>query len=262
MEQNIWIPGKQWKIAATLSIPMQGSPFPCVVMMHGTGSCRDEVGDGYKRLALLLTERGIASIRFDFAGSGDSTVDYCNYTISSALQDGRDVLAYSAKQSFIDGGRLGMIGWSQGGMLAIMTAAREHAIKSLVTWACALKMDFYWTEYREKALQDGYVTIDPGWRPPLNVSAGWFNEAADTDAATFLPDISADVLAICGSQDPFDFQKNLPVIMNRVKGKHKQQWLVEGGNHVFNIDTEDSALFMRVASRTAEWFENTLKDED
>ena len=102
------------------------------------------------------------------------------------------------------------------------------------------------------------MVIDLEWRPPLKVSRQWFEEAAVTDAADDLEGYSGDVLAICGSEDQFDFQNNLPTIVERSSGRRREQWVVENADHVFNIDSGDDRIFTRVAERTAEWFVQTL----
>lgn len=257
-KHELRVPGVLWEIPATLCLPEGEGRFPWVMMMHGTGSCRDEVGGGYARLAPMLAQRGIASVRFDFAGCGESPVDFSAYTLTSAMRDGKTVAAYMKAQPFIAPERFGIMGWSQGAMLAIMLAGKDIGARSMVTWAAALKMDFYWKEYREKAYRDGYVIIDPEWRPPLKVSRQWFEEAAVTDAADDLEGYSGDVLAICGSEDQFDFQNNLPTIVERSSGRRREQWVVENADHVFNIDSGDDRIFTRVAERTAEWFVQTL----
>ena len=52
--------------------PKADSPVPGVLMLHGFGSQKDEVGNMYQRLAAALGDQGIASLRIDFRGWGDS----------------------------------------------------------------------------------------------------------------------------------------------------------------------------------------------
>ena len=59
-------------VAATLSMPDGAGPFPAVLMLHGFGSSRDEVGGMYAAEAAALASAGIASLRIDFRGFGQS----------------------------------------------------------------------------------------------------------------------------------------------------------------------------------------------
>ena len=76
------------QIPATICVPTEGENFPAVVMLHGTASNRDEAGGGYQIAAPILAEKyGVATIRIDFMGNGDSTADYMGYTFESAVGD-------------------------------------------------------------------------------------------------------------------------------------------------------------------------------
>ena len=89
-ESVVIIPGADYDIPATVCMPTGEGPFPAVVMLHGTGSTRDEAGDGYKYGAPVLASKyGIATIRIDFPGNGESTADYMQYTFKSAVADAK-----------------------------------------------------------------------------------------------------------------------------------------------------------------------------
>ncbi len=71
---DIAVPGSDRVIAATLAVPIGMSAdveFPAVLMLHGFGSSKDEVGDMYKREARYLARRGYASLRIDFAAADE-----------------------------------------------------------------------------------------------------------------------------------------------------------------------------------------------
>lgn len=262
-EMLVIIPGKSYNIPAVLCVPNDISekhPVSVVVMLHGTGSQKNEVGDGYLRLAHSLSKAGIASVRFDFAGCGDSPVDYSQYTMSGAIADTKSVIDYIKGYSTVSFGKLGIVGWSQGAMLAVIAGAKmKEQISSLVLWAPALKMDFYWSEYRAEALQNGKVTIDPGWRPPLTVSAKWFMEAQQTDAEEYLNQITADVLSIAGSNDDFQFDKNINIITAKAAGKSKKGIIIDGADHTFFINDSAKTMFDQVEYETVRWFEEMRK---
>ena len=103
-------------IAATLNIPASPTPVPAVLMLHGFGSSRDEVGHLYTRAAEALAARGIASLRIDFRGFGKSDGDTGATTINAQLDDARAGLAYLSKVKGIDSSRVGILGFSLGGI--------------------------------------------------------------------------------------------------------------------------------------------------
>ena len=76
------------EIPATLTLPVSASKdakVPGVVMLHGTGSNRDEAGMGYALAAPRMAADGIATLRIDFMGNGDSTASYRDYNYTPAV---------------------------------------------------------------------------------------------------------------------------------------------------------------------------------
>src|SRR5512134_3521918 len=72
-------------IKATLAVPDSGATGPAVVMLHGFGSSRNEVGDLFTQQAAALAAEGIASLRIDFRGYGESTGDMADTTFEGML---------------------------------------------------------------------------------------------------------------------------------------------------------------------------------
>ena len=123
-ETVVSIPNGDHDIPATVCVPNGEGKFPAVVMLHGTGSNRDEAGNGYKMAAPVLAEKyGIATVRIDFMGSGDSTADYTGYTFESAVSDAAAAAAYMQTLENIDADKIGVMGWSQGGTDALQGTA-------------------------------------------------------------------------------------------------------------------------------------------
>ncbi|MBE5808197.1 MAG: alpha/beta fold hydrolase, partial [Clostridiales bacterium] len=177
-ETVVTLDGGEYEIPATVCMPTAEGTHPAVVMLHGTGSTRDEAGDGYKYAAPVLAEKyGIATIRIDFPGNGDSTADYMLYTFKSAVADATAAAEYMASLDNIDGDKIGVMGWSQGGTDALLCCAwKPETFKSLVTWAGApdMKLDGFFSEedYNE-AKENGFFVMEFDWRDSLNVSLEW-----------------------------------------------------------------------------------------
>jgi uncharacterized protein len=126
-------------LAGTLTIPSGPGPFPVAVLLSGSGPHdRDETLLGHHPFLILadhLTRTGIAVLRFDKRGNGKSTGDYDNATTEDFASDCEAALAYLKTRKDIDSKRIGLIGHSEGGIIAPMVAARSKDVAWIVLLA-------------------------------------------------------------------------------------------------------------------------------
>ncbi|MBE0664563.1 MAG: alpha/beta fold hydrolase, partial [Candidatus Aminicenantes bacterium] len=122
-------PAAAIKLAGTLTLPPLKGPFPAVLLITGSGQQdRDETVMGHKPfwvLADYLTRRGIAVLRVDDRGVGGSGGDPA---LATSLDFSGDVLAgiaYLKSRREIDPGRIGLIGHSEGGLIAPLAAVKN-----------------------------------------------------------------------------------------------------------------------------------------
>lgn len=128
VEEIVSLDNGSYKVPAIYTKPaVAAGPFPAVIMLHGTASQKNEVGGLYQRLAAQLAQKGIASLRIDFAGTGDSPVDYRHYSLTSAVNDALTAVNFLAAQSDINSEHLGVIGFSQGGLIAQRAALADRS---------------------------------------------------------------------------------------------------------------------------------------
>ena len=257
-DETVMIEGTDRQIPATITLPEGDGPFPFVVMFHGTGSDRHEAGGGYDLLAPKLAAAGIASARFDFAGNGDSPVEYLEYTPSSGMQDGLDVIAYMRGLDEVDDARLGLLGWSQGGLVAMLTASHTPDVRSLVTWAGVVDMSGFSDEQYAEAEKNGFAVVEFDWRPALNRSIDWYNEVRQLDLAKDLAGYTGAVLAIAGSKDDVVPPAVTDTILAAVPTENKRKEIIEGADHTFNIFSGDMAAFDQLTQLTVDWFKSSL----
>lgn len=260
MEFVAYISNEGRMVPATVCLPVgaPGQTFPAVVMLHGTGSARDEAGNGYKMLAPYMAERGIASIRFDFAGSGDSKADYVEYTWTSGVSDAVAAAEFIKQFKAVDPARIGIMGWSQGGSVAILAAARNPSFKALLTWAGALDMFDYFKGIYPEAQKNGFAKATFEWRSSLNLSLAWFNDVKAINLRKELANFKGPVLAIAGSDDTDVPLSNLDDIVASAGGKDKAKLLIQGADHTFRVFTGDLAKFNELRDATTAWFAKKL----
>jgi uncharacterized protein len=140
-EEEIIFPNARASISlsGTITIPPGPGPFPAAVLINGTGPLnRDETVAGHRPFLVLadhLTRKGIAVLRFDKRGIGKSTGDYANATTEDFASDAEAALAYLKTRKEIDPKKIGLIGHSEGGLIAPMIAARSKHVAWIVLLA-------------------------------------------------------------------------------------------------------------------------------
>ena len=118
------------KLALVLHLPDGGGRVPCVIACHGLHASKDS--DKYVLLGDVLPAAGIALARFDFRGCGESSGREDETTIATRLEDVEAVLALLEGHPRLDG-RVGLLGSSLGGFVALFAAARRPGTP-VVTW--------------------------------------------------------------------------------------------------------------------------------
>ncbi|MEO8450129.1 MAG: alpha/beta hydrolase [Gemmatimonadota bacterium] len=127
-------------LAGTLTIPRHasGSRVPAVVMITGSGPEDRDSGTPalpgwkpFRQIADTLGRRGIAVLRLDDRGVGGSDLGSMSATSADFADDIRAALAYLRTRGDIDGSKLGLIGHSEGGMIAPMVAATDSSLRGI-----------------------------------------------------------------------------------------------------------------------------------
>jgi pimeloyl-ACP methyl ester carboxylesterase len=127
------------KLAGTLTLPQGKGPFPAVVMITGSGAQdRDENIFGHKPFAVIadrLTRNGIAVLRMDDRGFAKSTGNFATATDDDFAIDTAADVAYLRTRADIDARRIGLIGHSEGGLVAPKVAAKDPKLAFIVLMA-------------------------------------------------------------------------------------------------------------------------------
>jgi uncharacterized protein len=127
------------QLGATLTIPQGKGPFPVVVLITGSGQQdRDESLLGHRPFLVLadhLTRKGIAVLRADDRGIGKSGGNFAAATTADFATDAEAGMAYLKTRPEVNSHKLGLIGHSEGGIIAPMVAARNPDVAFVVMLA-------------------------------------------------------------------------------------------------------------------------------
>jgi pimeloyl-ACP methyl ester carboxylesterase len=123
-------------LAGTLTLPESGAPFTAVVLISGSGpQDRDEALFGHKPFLIIadyLTRRGIAVLRVDDRGVGKSTGTFATATTEDFATDAEVAMAYLQTRKDMNRKKIGLIGHSEGALVADMIAARSKDVAFIV----------------------------------------------------------------------------------------------------------------------------------
>jgi uncharacterized protein len=126
-------------LAGTLTVPQGRGPFPAVILISGSGAQdRDETIFEHKPFHVLadtLTRRGIAVLRVDDRGVGGSSGSVSKSTSDDFAGDVLAGIAVLKSRPDIDGRKVGLMGHSEGGIIAPIVAARSSDVAFIVMLA-------------------------------------------------------------------------------------------------------------------------------
>lgn len=126
-------------LAGTLTIPQGAGKFPVVILITGSGpQNRDEEIFGHKPFLVIadhLTRLGIGVLRFDDRGVNESTGNFTEATTADFATDVESAMAYLKTRDDIDKSQIGLIGHSEGGIIAPIVAVNTKDVAFMVLLA-------------------------------------------------------------------------------------------------------------------------------
>ncbi len=139
LEEEVTFHNAAITLAGTLTLPESGGPHPAVVMITGSGpQNRDEELFGFRpfhTIADHLTRNGIAVLRYDDRGVGGSTGSVSEATTEDFARDVLAAVDFLKNRSDIDPERIGLIGHSEGGIVAPLASSMSDDVGFMVLMA-------------------------------------------------------------------------------------------------------------------------------
>lgn len=218
-------------LSGTLTQPGRAEgKVPMAILLHGLSTdslwCMD--------IAWCLADAGIASVRFDFAGTGSSTGAQEDMTVGSEVQNTIDILDYVKSLPFVDRDNIFLVGKSMGGVDAVLASQhREDDIKAMVLWYPGFGV--------KEAVRRGFLMgafFDPQ-NPPETLTAagytygrGFLEEVMNLDVTAACRNFEKPVLILHGDRDfvapilfSFEMERVFPdCTLNVVPGGYHGFW--------------------------------------
>ena len=249
--KDVEIDGDHGKLSAVIQTPDDKQNFPLVIICHGfTGDKNNAI---VKDLADELESRGIASIRFDFNGHGDSEGNFQDMTVLNEIEDAKKVYEYVRDMKGVTS--VSIAGHSQGGVVASMVAgelgAKNIKAVALMAPAAVLRDDairgiLQGTTYDSINVPE-YVEVFGNHKVGRNYiltaqKLPIYETAKKFTGAAFMIHGTTDIIV------PYTYSIRYQEIY-----KNSELKLLDGFDHGFSQDTKQTAKFV------ADFFAKTLK---
>ncbi len=245
MKESVTFISDGLKLQGNLAVPYEG--VPCVVALHGLTGDKDE--GMWPVVSSELYDSGYACFRFNFrsCGTGEerSEGEFEDIKLSNRIRDFKKSLDILEKKDVIDADRIGVVGLSLGGMVAI--AARDDRTKAIVTLGSPYKIPRY-DEPRIPEKSGDYYVLPSGERFKKD-----FYE--DMKRYDLLEDVreAPPILIVQGGSDEI-----VPVehaeILHESASEPKKLEIIEEADHVFT----DGGSLNRAIDLIVEWFDEYL----
>jgi dienelactone hydrolase len=245
-------------------------PLPLVVMAHGHGGSRQE-GGGFRQVAEAMAERGIASIRMDFPGCGDSIESFTENNLSNMLLDLQAARQFVATEVNVDPERVGLLGYSMGGRLVALLSEIDPAYRAMVMWAPGIsdgaEREFQLTfggeeEYaahRRQAAEQGSVVYTTVWGNELELGLRWFTDLESSRPQAAIAKYTGPLLVIYGDADEVVLPDvSASAVAAAVNSSNASELRIPGARHGLGFYTERPEIAQQVVESTAEFMSRQL----
>ncbi|MDQ6828256.1 MAG: alpha/beta fold hydrolase [Gemmatimonadota bacterium] len=260
--ENVTVPTPMgFTLAGTLTLPKgadRAHPVGAIVTITGSGpQDRDEaiglVGfRPFRQLADSLARRGIAVLRMDDRGTAASGGTFKGSTSADFAEDARAGLAYLRTRGEIDARKLGVLGHSEGALIAPMVAAKEPALRAIVLLAGVAKpargaLQFQMTNLinhnaaLSQVQKDSAIAKIPERIDSMMAADPWMDFFLKYDPTVTAHRVKTPVLILTGANDQQAQPADVPLQEAAFKAAGNTDvtaMVVPGVNHLFVVDSD------------------------
>lgn len=240
------------RICGELITPDGTRKLPCLILGHGLTGNRNE--RMLVEISRKLADSGIASIRFDYNGHGESEGATENVTVAGERMDLRTVLDYAGNSEYVDASHIFVGGHSVGGLIPIYLYEQvPEQIEGLVLISPALSL---YHELVENLTEERLVSMMNGNAVDFGnfrVGRTLIDECSMLNPFETAASIQPDALLLHGKCD-----RNTPafnsVLLKKLWGAHAALRLIEGADHCYM----SSKATGEAAEQVTRWIQNEL----
>jgi pimeloyl-ACP methyl ester carboxylesterase len=227
---------------------------PGVVFLHGFTGDRMESHWIFVKCSRALAREGIASLRFDFYGSGESEGEFAEVTLQSEMSDALAAVEFFRRQRGINPRRTGLVGMSLGGAVAALVAQRAR-VQALVMWSAPAHL----AELAALATRSAQAIPGREHRVDYNgheISTSVLKGIEKVDPLRQIAQFRQPTLLIHPEKDDYIPRSHASHYLETAGAAIKELMVIPGADHTFSsVAWEHEAI-----ERTVEWLRTYLGD--
>jgi hypothetical protein len=248
MEEALTFEGRHGHWSAGILTAPKARTDRAVLLCHGFLSNKNSTTN--KTLTRSLTEQGLATLRFDFFGQGESDGPFENITVTIALGQALAALDLLVARGYT---RIGLIGSSFGGLIALLAASKKPDIACLALkcpvadFAEVLRLEFgeagmaRWKTHHE-------IPDVTGGPKPVRLRYALYENCLEYDGYEAAADIKVPTLIVQGEKDELVPLHQSTRLMSALQGK-RQLEILHGADHGFTKGED----FKKMATLLHDW---------
>ncbi len=277
-ERNVTFQNEDMNLIATLVTPKGIRKPPVVITLNGFAEDRfyKEIPNTggeyfYPRLSRILAEQGFATLRVDYRGSGDSDGEYTMTTFSTQISDALAAVKHicSKLRRTVDWKNIGLLGFSQGGLVASVASSMDDRIDSVVLWSAVASPPIAYSSLLPlDGIKEGLALPDGGtitlpiyvgdwYLGDIELGKGFFQDMFLVDPPAAMRGFEGPMMYVAGIKDIIVWPQPHAgqTFMNYHDGMEKL--VVLNGDHEFDSDYSFE-VFDEAVYWAAAWFIKTL----
>ncbi|HOJ30991.1 MAG TPA: prolyl oligopeptidase family serine peptidase [bacterium] len=225
--------------------------FPAVIFCHGFSGNKSESHFIFTKTARQIASCGLACLRFDFMGSGDSAGSFEEMTLETEIFDAFQAYEYLAGLPFINKENIGILGLSMGAIPAVIVASKIP-LKSLCLWAPVaypeeISKKILTAAVRKKLQQQGTAYLNGAG---LRIGKHFINSLKKINPVEAASRFCGHTLIIHSKDDP---TINVSHALAYYKAFHnaaitKRMIILEKGGHTFVTEQSENIVIQETAS--------------
>lgn len=271
------------RLAGTMTLPLEDGIFPCVLMIHGSGPLdRDENTphmriDAFNTIARHLAQNGVASLRYDKRGCGESGGSFDAAGFYDLAQDGMAAYRFLAAHKNVDKDKVFLLGHSEGSMIAPRICLSYPDVAGLILLGVQVKRLEDGLKYQAQIITEdvkkgkGFARLINRivWKlmryDPVKTQQAIFTKARNTDKDSFrykgqkinakwlrehieydpkytMRNVSCPILSVTGDKDIQVDPQDAALVSDLAKGKVEYH-ILSNMTHILRSDDGPPSIF-------------------